>query len=93
MQPTQQRKIPIRKCSGCQERFPKSELIRVLRTPEGEIVLDLTGKKNGRGAYLCKNPLCIKKAKKGGRIASALECTIPEEIYTRLEEELSSANA
>ena len=93
MQPTQQRKIPIRKCSGCQERFPKSELIRVLRTPEGEIVLDLTGKKNGRGAYLCKNPVCLKKATKGGRIASALECTIPEEIYTRLEEELSSANA
>ena len=93
MQPTQQRKVPVRKCSGCQERFPKGELIRVLRTPEGEITLDFTGKKNGRGAYLCKNPASLKKARKGGRIASALECTIPEEIYTQLEEELSGANA
>ena len=86
------RKIPTRRCTGCGEHFPKNTLIRVLRTPEGEILLDLTGKKNGRGAYLCKNPACLKKAKKGGRIASALECTIPEEIYTRLEEELSGAS-
>ncbi len=92
-EPMKNKKIPVRKCAGCQEHLPKNELIRVLRTPEGEIVLDLVGKKNGRGAYLCKNPACLKKARKGGRIASALECTIPDEIYLQLEEELSRANA
>jgi predicted RNA-binding protein YlxR (DUF448 family) len=69
--------------------FPKSALIRVLRTPEGEIVLDLTGKRSGRGAYICKNADCFKKARKSRRIESSLECTIPEEVYARMEEELT----
>jgi predicted RNA-binding protein YlxR (DUF448 family) len=68
------------------------ELIRVLRTPEGNIVLDTTGKKSGRGAYLCKNPACLKKAKKARRLEASLECEIPEEVFIRLEEELTGAN-
>lgn len=82
------RKVPMRKCTGCAEHFPKMELIRVLRTPEGEIILDTTGKKSGRGAYLCKNPACLKKAKKARRLEGSLECEIPEEVFLRLEEEL-----
>ena len=83
------RKIPTRRCTGCGEHFPKSSLIRVLRTPEGEIVLDLTGKKNGRGAYICKNAACLKKARKSKRIESSLECRISDELYTKMEEELT----
>lgn len=88
-QAAQPRKIPMRKCTGCAQHFPKIELIRVLRLPTGEIALDITGKKSGRGAYLCKNPACLKKAKKARRLESSLECEIPEEVYLRLEEELS----
>ena len=87
-----QRKIPVRRCTGCAEHFPKMELIRVLRTPDGGIVLDATGKKSGRGAYLCKNPSCLKKAKKARRLEASLECEIPEEVYVRLEEELTGAD-
>ena len=83
------RKIPTRRCTGCGEHFPKNTLIRVLRTPEGEIVLDLVGKKSGRGAYICKNPTCFKKARKARRLEASLECSIPEEVYERMEEELS----
>jgi predicted RNA-binding protein YlxR (DUF448 family) len=86
------RKQPVRKCTGCAEHFPKMQLIRVLRTPEGEITLDATGKKSGRGAYLCKNPACLKKAKKARRLEASLECEIPEEVFARLEEELTGAN-
>ena len=85
------RKLPVRRCSGCGEHFPKNQLIRVLRTPEGEIVLDLTGKRSGRGAYLCKNAGCFKKARKSKRIDASLEVTVPEEVYDRMEEEISRA--
>ena len=84
-----ERKLPVRRCTGCGEHFSKFELIRVLRTPEGEILLDLTGKKSGRGAYICKNPSCFKKARKARRLEASLECSIPEEVYNRLEEELT----
>ena len=84
-----ERKIPTRRCTGCGEHFPKNTLIRVLRTPDGQITLDLTGKKSGRGAYICKSPSCFKKARKSRRIEQSLECVIPEEIYERMEEELS----
>ena len=83
------KKIPVRKCTGCGEHFPKSELIRVLRTPEEEIILDLTGKKSGRGAYVCKRTECLKKAIKSRRIEAALECKIPDEIYRKLEEDMA----
>lgn len=89
MQTKTPRKLPIRRCAGCGEHFPKNELIRVLRTPEGEITLDESGKKSGRGVYLCKNPNCLKKVRKANRLAAALACEIPAEVYDRLEEELT----
>ena len=82
------KKIPVRKCTGCGEHFPKNTLIRVLRTPEGEVLLDLTGKKSGRGAYICKNPACLKKARKSRRIETSLDCHISDELYEKMEEEL-----
>lgn len=85
---SQVRKIPTRRCTGCGEHFPKNTLIRVLRTPEGQVVLDLTGKKSGRGAYICKSAACLKKARKGRRLENSLECTISEELYEKMEEEL-----
>ena len=88
MSNTTVKKIPTRRCTGCGEHFPKNTLIRVLRTPEGEVVLDLTGKKSGRGAYICKNAACFKKARKARRIETSLECQISEELYNRMEEEL-----
>ena len=88
MSNTTVKKIPTRRCTGCGEHFPKNTLIRVLRTPEGEIILDLTGKKSGRGAYICKNAQCLKKARKSKRIESSLECRISDELYQRMEEEL-----
>ena len=84
-----EKKVPTRRCLGCAEHFPKSSLIRVLRTPTGEIILDMTGKCSGRGAYICKNISCFKKARKQRRFESALECSVPEEVYARMEEELS----
>ena len=82
------RKAPTRRCTGCGEHFPKNTLIRVLRTPEGQVVLDLTGKKSGRGAYICKSAACLKKARKGKRLEHSLECIISEELYEKMEEEL-----
>ena len=79
---------PIRRCIGCGEHFPKKELIRIVKSPIGEIFLDETGKKNGRGAYICKNAACMKKARKSKRIDAAFECSISEEIYDKLTEEL-----
>lgn len=84
----QQKKVPLRMCSGCGEHFPKKDLVRVVHSPEGEISVDLTGKKAGRGAYLCKNPECLRKAQKAKRLERAFDCPIPDEVYARLEEEL-----
>ena len=83
-----QKKIPLRKCLGCNESKPKSELIRIVRSPEGEISLDFIGKKSGRGAYLCKDPACFLKVKKSRRADRSLDVQIPDEIYDRLEREL-----
>ena len=83
------RKIPTRRCVGCGEHFPKSTLIRVVRSPEGEFSLDLTGRAAGRGAYLCKSPLCLQKAKKSRRLEAAFSSKIEEEVYLRLEETLA----
>ena len=82
------KKIPQRQCLGCNEHKPKKELLRVVRTPEGEVVLDFTGKKSGRGAYICYNSKCLKAARKSGRIGRSLEIEIPSEIYDRMESEL-----
>ncbi len=80
------RKIPMRKCVVTQERFPKKELIRVVRTPENQIVVDPTGKLNGHGAYVSKRKETIELAKKNKALNRALEQEIPEEIYTKLLE-------
>ena len=83
------RKIPTRRCTGCGEHFPKPELIRVVRTPEGEIVLDGTGKRAGRGAYLCKSAECLRRARKARRLEASLEVSISDAIYEALTEALS----
>lgn len=83
-----EKKIPERRCVGCGTSFPKSELIRVVRTPEGTIELDATGRKNGRGAYLCKKAECFKLAAKKNRLSSNLGVTIPDEILTGIEAEI-----
>ena len=83
-----QKKIPLRQCLGCNEHKPKKELLRVVRTPEGEIVLDFTGKKSGRGAYICYDSKCLKKARKTKRIDGNLGVDIPEDIYDGMEREL-----
>ncbi len=88
------KKVPMRKCLGCNEMFPKKELVRVVKTKTGEdeedyeISLDLTGKKAGRGAYVCKKASCLTLARKARRIERALSCRIPEEVYDRMEEEM-----
>ena len=83
------RKIPLRKCIGCNTSKDKRELIRVVRNAEGEISIDTTGKKPGRGAYICKDAQCLKLARKGKKLDKAFEVAISEEIYDRLEQELA----
>lgn len=85
---SQARKIPMRKCIGCQEMKSKKEMMRILRTTENEIVLDTTGRKNGRGAYLCKNPECLRKAIKSRGLERSFKMAIPQEVYDRLEKEM-----
>ena len=82
------RKIPMRMCVGCREMKPKAELIRAVKTPEGEILLDVTGKKNGRGAYLCRNEECIRKAAKQNALGHAFGIPVSAELYEHLSEEL-----
>lgn len=88
----QQKKIPLRKCMGCMQQFPKKELVRVVKSKldeeQYEISLDLTGKKSGRGAYVCKNVQCLKAARKAKRFERALECEIPAEVYETMEREM-----
>ena len=79
-----QKKIPMRQCLGCREMHPKKELIRIVRSPEGEISLDTKGKASGRGAYLCPNGTCLKRAVKAKAIARALDVEIPQELYDSL---------
>ena len=88
-QKSKQKKIPERQCLGCNEHKPKKELLRVVRTPESEILLDFTGKKNGRGAYICQSVSCLKKARRSGRIDRSLNVSVPEEVYANMERELS----
>ncbi|MBP6887748.1 MAG: YlxR family protein [Oscillospiraceae bacterium] len=82
------KKIPMRMCTGCGEMKPKRELIRVVRSPEGEISLDTTGRKPGRGAYVCPNIECLRKARKAKRLEKAFSCAIPPEVYDSMEKEL-----
>ena len=98
-----QRKMPLRKCTGCGEMKEKRELIRVVKAPEkkdengnvisgGEISLDLTGRKSGRGAYVCKNADCFEKARKARRFERSLSCKIPEDVYEQMSKELENAS-
>lgn len=77
---------------GCNEHFPKNALLRVVRDPDGNVSLDFTGKKSGRGAYICKNAACLKKAQKTKRLSRVLECEIPDEVFAAMEEQLNAAN-
>lgn len=78
--------IPNRMCIACREMKPKTEMLRVVRTPEGEIVLDFTGKKNGRGAYVCNNEACIKKITKAKLLNKTFSAPVEDEVYKGIEE-------
>ena len=82
------RKVPLRKCTGCGEMKSKKEMIRVIKTPEDEIIIDATGKKNGRGAYICNSLECLRKAIKSRGLERSLKTSIPGEVYEALEREL-----
>jgi len=84
-----QKKIPERMCLGCQEVFPKKELIRVVRSPEGDYSIDLTGKKSGRGAYICRKPECLELARKARRLERSFQAAIDPAIYEKLAKELA----
>ena len=86
--PVHEKKIPLRKCSGCGEMKPKKELIRVVRSPQGEISLDRTGRSPGRGAYVCPDIACLRAARKAKRFERSFSCAIPAEVYDKLEQEL-----
>ncbi len=81
------KKIPMRQCVGCGERKNKKEMMRVLKPAEGPIVLDMTGKKNGRGAYLCMTKECLQRARKSKGLERSFKMTIPDELYENLEKE------
>ena len=83
-----QKKIPQRQCMGCRERKAKREMIRVVRGTDGTVSLDFGGKMNGRGAYICPNPDCLKKAQRSKSLERSLETPIPEEVYDRLTKEI-----
>ena len=83
-----QKKIPTRKCVGCGEMRDKKEMIRVIKTPEGEIRLDVTGRANGRGAYICNSAECLKKAVKNRGLEKSLKAQIPEDILEQMNKEL-----
>jgi predicted RNA-binding protein YlxR (DUF448 family) len=83
------RKIPMRKCIGCMESFPKKELCRIVKNKENEIKLDLTGKLNGRGTYICKKAECLEHAIKSKRLAKSIESEIPEDVYEAIKLEIS----
>lgn len=84
------RRIPLRKCTGCGEMKPKKELVRVVKSPEGEISLDMVGRKPGRGAYVCPTRACLATARKAHRLEKAFSCAIPDDLYDRMEEELAA---
>ncbi|MBQ8781441.1 MAG: YlxR family protein [Oscillospiraceae bacterium] len=83
------KKIPMRMCLGCGEMKPKKELIRAVKSPEGDISLDLTGKKTGRGAYICRSCECFGKARKARKFEKAFSCRISDEVYGEMEKELA----
>ena len=89
--PAKPRKIPQRQCVGCRVMMDKKALVRVVKTPENEVVLDLTGKKSGRGAYVCPEMECLKKARKSRALERAFDLTIPAEVYDAMEAQMEQA--
>ena len=87
-----EKKVPMRMCVGCREMKPKRELIRVVRSPEGEVSLDPVGKKPGRGAYVCHDVACLQRARKSRALERAFETAIPAEVYDAMETELRGAD-
>ena len=87
-----QKKIPQRQCMGCRERKAKRDMIRVVRTTEGTVSLDFSGKMNGRGAYVCPDMECLKKAQKSRSLERCLEMDIPQEVYDRLTREMEAGS-
>ena len=87
------KKIPLRQCIGCGEMKGKKEMMRVLKTAEDDICLDITGKKNGRGAYLCKQKECLQKARKNKGLERSFKMSIPEEVYSTLDKEFEEIEA
>ena len=85
-----QKKLPLRMCTGCGEHKQKRELVRVVKSPQGEISLDLSGRKPGRGAYICPSLECLKKARKAKRLERTFECEIPDTVFNAMEKELSN---
>ncbi len=85
-----QKKIPLRQCLGCREMKPKRELVRVVRSPEGNVSVDGTGRSPGRGAYLCRNAACLQKAIKSRALSRALEAEIPADVYDALRADLEA---
>ena len=86
-----QKKIPQRQCMGCRERKDKRAMIRVVRCTDGSVSLDFSGKLNGRGAYVCPDPECLKKAQKSKALERSLEVAIPQEVYDRLAKEMEAS--
>lgn len=86
------KKIPVRQCLGCREHKPKRELIRVVRSPEGEISLDFRGKKSGRGAYVCPSAVCLSKVRKSRALERAFSTQIPDEVYAALEAQMEEGD-
>lgn len=84
--------VPVRQCTGCRVQKPKKELIRVVRSPEGEVSLDFRGKAPGRGAYLCRDVNCLKKAVRSRALERALSVAIPQEVFDRLAEEMEAGD-
>lgn len=80
----------MRMCLGCGEMKPKKELVRIVKSPEGDISLDLTGKKSGRGAYICKDAQCLAKAQKVRRLEKSFSCRIDDEVYKAMEAQLEN---
>ena len=87
-----EKKFPMRKCTGCGVMKPKKELVRVVKSPEGDVSLDLTGRKAGRGAYVCRSVECLQKAQKARRFEKAFGTHIPDDVFNGLEKEMSGGD-
>lgn len=91
--PVRPRRIPMRTCVGCREERPKRELLRIVRSPDGTVDFDPTGKRSGRGAYICPKPECLEAARRGRQLERALERPVDEAVYAKLADRLAAMSA